>query len=397
MENHPIPQDVTGFKFKLIGSITVKQFLYLLGFGILATVSYVIFQTNIFLMIPSVAFFAAIGASLAFLPIEGRPMDVMLMNFIKTIPSENRYIYRKHGVNLSNFEYLDRTMKQQTPVVQNPQTQTASDAARAEDKRALLISTLRNSNFRPDETETKTLNNIKTFFEDSGTDSKKSRINQAKLAEVYAGNISSQSATGTVQTTTIVSKKQAVPIEDTTGKAEVKEPETTVPAQKPAIQASVKNAPPATDTPKPPELKLSSTDETNKEPGIEIPKADVAWQQTGNLPAGFPSLPDVANVVLGMVRDSRNKTLPNILVEVVDSGGVPVRAFKTNALGQFASATPLPNGVYKIYFDDPQKQHEITPIDIELKGEIFQPVEAVSVDDRERLRRELFGGAAPNT
>lgn len=71
MENHPIPQDVTGFKFKLIGSVTVKQFLYLLGFGILTTVAFVFPMTN-FIKIPTMLFFALIGIGLAFVPIGGR-------------------------------------------------------------------------------------------------------------------------------------------------------------------------------------------------------------------------------------------------------------------------------------------------------------------------------------
>src|SRR3989338_4692668 len=103
MENHPIPQDVTGFKFKLIGSITVKQFLYLLAFGIFATIVFVL-HINFYVKLPLMIFFAAIGTALAFLPIEGRPMDTMLVNFAKTIPAENRFIYKKRGANLQAFE-----------------------------------------------------------------------------------------------------------------------------------------------------------------------------------------------------------------------------------------------------------------------------------------------------
>jgi hypothetical protein len=97
---------------------------------------------------------------------------------------------------------------------------------------------------------------------------------------------------------------------------------------------------------------------------------------------------------MGIIRDPRGKTLPNILVEVVDQNNIPVRAFKTNALGQFASATPLADGIYKVYFDDPQKQHEFETIEIQLNNEIFNPLEITSVDNREKLRRELFGSHA---
>src|SRR3990167_6476800 len=102
MENHPIPQDVTGFKFKLIGSITVKQFLYLLGFGILTTVAFIL-NINLFIKIPLMLVFASVGVALAFIPIEGRPMDIMIINFARAIPAENRYVYRKRGVVLASF------------------------------------------------------------------------------------------------------------------------------------------------------------------------------------------------------------------------------------------------------------------------------------------------------
>ncbi len=93
------------------------------------------------------------------------------------------------------------------------------------------------------------------------------------------------------------------------------------------------------------------------------------------------------------MKDPRGKVLQNILVEVVDSNEIPVRAFKTNALGQFISATPLPNGIYKVYFDDPGKNQEFEAVQVEMKGEIFHPIEIVSIDQREKLRRDLFGNS----
>jgi hypothetical protein len=83
--------------------------------------------------------------------------------------------------------------------------------------------------------------------------------------------------------------------------------------------------------------------------------------------------------------------LPNILVEIMNEQNVPVRAFKTNALGQFAAATPLPNGKYIVILEDPRKQNEFEQIQISLEGKIFNPLEITSMDQREKLRRELFG------
>jgi len=40
MDNHPIPQDITGFEFKLIGNMTLKQFAYVAGGAIIGLVFY---------------------------------------------------------------------------------------------------------------------------------------------------------------------------------------------------------------------------------------------------------------------------------------------------------------------------------------------------------------------
>jgi hypothetical protein len=82
--------------------------------------------------------------------------------------------------------------------------------------------------------------------------------------------------------------------------------------------------------------------------------------------------------------------LSNILVEVKDKDGNPVRAFKTNALGQFASATPLSNGIYEIELEDAKKQHAFKAIQINANGQIMLPIEIISHDAREELRKALF-------
>ena len=105
---------------------------------------------------------------------------------------------------------------------------------------------------------------------------------------------------------------------------------------------------------------------------------------------GLPNVPDAPNLITGLVRDPRGNVLANILVEVKDKQGNPVRAFKTNQLGQFASATSLMSGSYTITFEDPTEQHKFDTIEITAKGEIISPISVVSHDAREELRKALF-------
>ena len=106
---------------------------------------------------------------------------------------------------------------------------------------------------------------------------------------------------------------------------------------------------------------------------------------------GLPIAPDVPNLITGIIKDSRGNILSNILVEIKDKDGNPVRAFKTNNLGQFASATPLLNGVYTLIFEDPEEKHNFDRVEITVSGEIVLPIEIISTDAREELRKELFG------
>jgi hypothetical protein len=103
-----------------------------------------------------------------------------------------------------------------------------------------------------------------------------------------------------------------------------------------------------------------------------------------------PAAPGSPNVITGITKDARGNALSNILVEVKDKDDNPVRAFKTNEVGRFASATPLTNGTYAIEFEDPKGQNKFEKITVGVAGQIIAPIEAISVDTREELRRSLF-------
>jgi hypothetical protein len=103
-----------------------------------------------------------------------------------------------------------------------------------------------------------------------------------------------------------------------------------------------------------------------------------------------PSMPDSPSLITGITKDARGNALSNILVEVKDKDNNPVRAFKTNEFGRFASATPLANGNYTIEFEDPKAQNRFEKISINVTGQIIMPIEASSIDAREELRKSLF-------
>ena len=105
---------------------------------------------------------------------------------------------------------------------------------------------------------------------------------------------------------------------------------------------------------------------------------------------GASSIPDSPNLITGVTRDPRGNPLSNILVEIKDKENNPIRAFKTNEVGKFASATPLMNGTYTVEFEDPKAQNKFEKITMHVAGQIIMPIEAISIDTREELRRSLF-------
>src|SRR3990167_879079 len=100
MENHSIPQDITGFQFKLIGNMTVKQFIYLATGTIVAWLFFFVLPLPAIIRWPIALLAIGFGGGLAFLPIDGRPMDTMFINLIKAIFAPTQYIYDKTGGNI---------------------------------------------------------------------------------------------------------------------------------------------------------------------------------------------------------------------------------------------------------------------------------------------------------
>lgn len=94
MTQHPIPQDITNYKFHLIGSMTLKQFAELAAGVILA---FLVFKTNLIGIVkwPLVLLIAGMGALIAFVPLEERPMDHWIKTFFKNIYKPTKFFWKK--------------------------------------------------------------------------------------------------------------------------------------------------------------------------------------------------------------------------------------------------------------------------------------------------------------
>lgn len=92
-------------------------------------------------------------------------------------------------------------------------------------------------------------------------------------------------------------------------------------------------------------------------------------------------LTSLPNVVNGIVTDFSGNYIENVIVIIHNADGIPVRASKTNKLGQFSGATPLPAGLYNVTFEKEGLSFET--LQVNLNNEIMptlsiQPMKGVA-------------------
>jgi len=106
MEQHAIPQQISSYEFKLVGDMTLKQFVKAAAGIILAIL---INTTKIIVLFkwPLMLVCGGAGLLLAFVPFEDRPLETWVMAFIKSIYAPTIYTYKKKNEN--NWLDLDST------------------------------------------------------------------------------------------------------------------------------------------------------------------------------------------------------------------------------------------------------------------------------------------------
>lgn len=382
IEGHPIPQDITGFQFRLIGDMTVKQFAYLAAGVVIA---FICFSLPIFFVFKVLigGFFALCGVFLAFVPVEGRPADTMIMLFLSALLKPNEFSYKKTSA-ASNVTVTPAQVKAIEP----------EKKEETKNEKVFFTSNPPADITMPDDTTDSS--NIDTSFADAAQPSLQQIPVQEPSQQIEPqGELKTE--TPVDQTTQMLQQELAEAKQEE--KEHVGQPQESQAHEKVLdlekqlqdmqsqkelleqqlvqLQSKLQSHPTHVFTP----TTASVPEETE-----HVKKIPQQLQKS----TGVPFAPDVPNLITGVIKDPRGNVLPNILVEVKDKDQNPVRAFKTNQLGQFLSATPLLNGTYTITFEDPKKQQKFDTVEITADGSILYPLEVTSVDAREELRKSLF-------
>lgn len=453
MEQHPVPRNISGFQFHLIGDMTLRQFGYLAA-G--AVTGYIAFRLNLFPGVFNIGlgiFCGLVGFAFAFVPIQDRPLEKWIVAFIRSILSPTQYLWRKE-----NFppDVLTQPLIIHRQIEKTPQMNTQKEAQVKLQAYLATLPTL------PHETinlaEKQYIQKTLDMFQTSGNVSAlptvhipKSTFSPTDLPSPAHPVTSTPPSKPPLTVNIKTVRTQTIPSASHIDAPPVSAPVAPTPpsVSPPAVIPATPTAPAAT-TAKPPvstpivpkpiinihaekslpdlinpiqdqvkklsqekamlEKELSSLRESftkQKESMIVKPapaqetaeptvKTITARQAVSE--AGMPSLPGYPNIVIGVVKDPGLRLLSNIIITIKDKKSMPLRALKTNKLGQFATATPLPDGIYILELEDPLKRFFFDIPEITLNGKVFLPIEIIAKGQKEIMRaqlsKELFGGLA---
>ena len=138
---------------------------------------------------------------------------------------------------------------------------------------------------------------------------------------------------------------------------------------KPFIPPTPANQPIPTAQPVTPSLNYQKTSFVPQASQPKKPAVEAKISPT--LP--IPAPPTRPNILVGMVLNQGGEIIEGAILEIRNSKGMPMRALKTNKLGQFQIATPLENDLYEI--ETEKEGYTFDIIKISIKGEVIPPIE----------------------
>lgn len=397
MIEHPVPQNITEYRFHLIGNMTVKQFLILLaGSGI----AFLFYTTNLPALIkwPIMFAFFSIGAVAAFVPYEERTVDQWIVIFFKAIYRPTKYYWRRYPRMLDIFNYTPKTENvepQPQDWVPNKQEQVQAylsslsnatpaptdplDVLAQDKKINLLFSQIpAAANIQPGQIQ---VDQLKPNLQVKARPLSSPAPSDSSANPPNSASSTSSTAVAQSQSSPMASKSTALPKPTTKKVSTPDNPSTPVRRRGMVTILPSEKKPTTFNQQAQPEPTLASPPPAIKSPSGYVVADKFQSSSKGqqevkpaifdkNLP--FPSLPTEKNVVVGMVHNAAGQIVPGAIVEILDQQGGTVRAMKTNALGQFYISSPLPAGTYFIETESAKYSFPIYQLD--LTDQVLEPV-----------------------
>ena len=329
MEQHPIPQQISSYQFRLVGDMTLKQFFQLAGGFLVGLIFYSLPIIGI-IKWPFAILSVLLGAGLAFVPLEERPLERWIYAFFKAIYSPTEYIWKRNAVTQKFFQ--DEPAVEENPTTPQ-EAELKSYLSTANQKTGALA--------KLEGAETGFLSSLMGIF--NGVTNQVTNTLLPTTTTVQAANPTPEPA-----------KEMAIP-ENTPTKITPSGPPHMVVEEKPIENTSV------------PQITTNQV-----APLIAGEEIISTRQAMFSVDAAPPNPPTIPNVIVGQVVDENRKIVEGAIMEIKDSAGRPIRALRSNKAGHFITVTPLENGRYDVVVE--KDGYEFTPISFEAIGQLIPPI-----------------------
>lgn len=397
---HAVPQNIMDVQFKLIGDLTMRQFFYLLIFFVIAYLAFISSIPALFRW-PIIIISIGLGLGFAFVPLEDRGLDEWIVSFFKAVYGYNQMIWKKEPAPPSAFLYeslsfvkqemitlaptssrrkLEKYLEYSPDTVEDPldiPEQKYIQMVRAAFKPVVDVTATTNIPL-PDISPVK-VSKVKTPIisktppKDIRAASPRTDIAKKPFQrdDTFLKPITPDRHSGRKFTNLVSSSGSIVlPIK---GEQIIMHPEETD-----GKEAMVKAE----------QLKVFMKRAKDSVPSVQVkqkaglptaPNAEIVTQ-TNAIDSATAEIaaPTVPNVLVGGIKNSRGTGIPEVMLIIKSPKEGPIRAIKTDALGNFSISTPLQNGKYQIETDiNSVTGFTFDIISFEAKGGIISPIRIV--------------------
>ena len=367
MREHPIPQDVTGYKFHIIGSMTLKQFAEL-GLGVFLAILF--YSSNLFFFIkwPLVAISVGLGVMMAFVPVAERPLDHWLITFFKILYKPTKFFWKRTSRVPDAFTYK--------PPSDQASFEEEIDLTPARKQRVKEFFTSINNTKPLEAWEIDENTRINSILESFGT----VKISQTNIVPqkikpnlgVRIRKLKKPNLPETIifDQNNLEAEQQRQAITNKIMAADQVANQIQIPKFQ-TIEAQVRLSPEEKADLSQIQAKNNSFIAHAEQDAQNITQP--TQKAIHNIKLPFPSKPKEPNKIVGMVLSPDNKLITSAIVEIKNLQGNIVRAVKTNPLGQFFITTALGDGQYIV--DVEKDGLNFKSLHLELVGEIIDPIE----------------------
>ena len=341
-------------------------------------------------------FFALLGIGFAFVPVEERPMDVWVMSFFKSIYNPTQYVWSRRP--------KQKPAAQAHHVATKPPVTPKEPTPRSP---ADMFSGLRILTMNPPGGFLVWLKNLFTFKPKTqplaqpaftlpptvvGKRPQPEVTPQPEIKEVVSPAPDEKSAVLSQKVEELETELTQKNVSDSRV-LELQKQLTDLLSDKRKLEEEVvalrRKTTSAPTQSQPTKTATVISEEKPTEPTIKIIDPSAAAK------AGLPRLTTYPNVVTGIVKDTAGNFLPSVLVTVRDKEGVPLRALKTNRLGQFAASTALSPGTYLVEVEDPRERYVFDRAQIVVNNAVLPTIEILAKSqkelERQKLAQQIFG------